>query len=375
MFLYVYCIFALVINNKIRQNQRNFFEISTLIMLCIVSGTRYYLGGTDYHVYKIVFDGLPTIKEFLMNYFHLHEYYITLGFEPGYLFLNSIVKTLGFNFFGFTLVNSIVFYTCLYLGLKKYTYNFNILIIVFLYKLFFYNTFISMRQSITVGIFFLAMTYIEKKKPFKYFTLSLIAISFHNGALILFPIYFISRFKISKNKLILLNVIFIPTILASFFNLPVMRLFDFVIGFFKNPVAIDKANNLINGVAFSSIGIFHTLEYFLIMFLLVIYFDKIIEVNEHSEFILKLFIILLPVFTLFRGYEILTRIKDYFTLTYGIILGYLCLINNGKYRDIVQIGTIIVCAYGFFRFIILFDGGALMPYETYILKEVSIFRK
>ena len=373
MFLFAFCVGILILNNDIKKDQKKYLEIATLFVLCIVSGTRYNLGGSDYSVYKTTFDSLPTLRVFFADFAHLHEHYFTFGFETGYLFLNSLVKTIGMNFYGFTLIHSVIFYVCLYIGLKRYVDNLNLLIIVFLYKLFFYNTFLSMRQSITIAIFLIAMHYIEEKKPVKYFALCTVAVFFHTAALILFPVYFIRKITLSKDKMILANVIFIPTILISFLNVPIMKLFSFAISLSGNPVIVMKANNLISAAAASPIGIFHTLEYLMIMTLIIYNYEKIINIDEHAEFILKLFMILLPVFTLFRGYEILTRIKDYFTFSYGIILGYLCLIDNREYRVLFQLGTIIVCAYGFFRFITLFGSGCLMPYESYITKGISIF--
>lgn len=363
----------LIINNIIIIHDKKYIEITTVVLLCIISGTRYLLGGTDYYLYNQVYNNLPTIKEFVANFNHLYDYYKTYNFEVGYLFFNSLFKTFGFNYFGFTLIHSIIFYSCLYKGLKRYSYNFNLLILVFLYKMFFYNTFISMRQSIALAIFFVSMHFIEERKFTKYILSCLFAMLFHNSALFLFPLYLIHYIELSKKRIIIANIIFIPTILVSYFNLPVIKLFSFILVVFKNSIAFDKASKLINGDTFSSIGIFHTFEYLLIMFLIIVYYDKIIKISIHSEFIIKMFLILLPIFTLFRGYEILTRIKDYLTLTYAIILGYLCLMQNKEKRFVVQIGTIIICAYGFFRFILLFDHGAMLPYQSYLLKGIGIF--
>jgi hypothetical protein len=372
--IFIWCVFAFVINNTLKyQKEKRIFEIITLFLLCVISGTRYYLGGTDYSIYESVYNSLPELNVFLRDYHIVDSIYRTLGFERGYLFLNSLIKTLGFNFYGFTLIHSVIFYTLFYLGLKRYTDNFNFIIIVFLYKLFFYNTFISMRQSLTVVIFFYALKYLEEKKSIKYFLCCLIGLSFHNGAIMMFFVYCINKLKLTKRSLVILNIIFIPTIIVGVLNFPVMKMFEFIINFYSNSTSIMKAESLINGELLSSIGLFHTFEYLLIMVLVIINFNKIINISRHSEFIIKLFLILLPILTLFRGYEILTRAKDYFTLTYGIILGYLCLINNGRYQNIIQYGTIIVCAYGFFRFILLFDNGAMIPYESYLFKNVSIF--
>lgn len=372
--LFLGCVLTLVINNQLTtQKEKRIFEITTLIVLCLVSGTRYYMGGSDYYVYKAVYDNMPTIPEFINKFLNIHDYYNTFGMETGYLLINSLIKSFGINFFGFTLLHSLFFYGCLYLGLKKYTENFSFLIIVFMYKMFFYNTFISLRQSITIGIFFLTMHYIFEKKIYKYFLTSVIAVLFHNGALLLFFVYFINKIKLTKKLLILLNVIFIPSSIISILNFPIMKVFDFIVNWFPTDESVEKAQSLFMATSTSGIGLFHSLEYFFIMLLVIINFDKIISVNKYSEFILKLFLILLPIFTLFRGYEILTRTKDYFTITYAIILGYLCLINKGKYKIIIQIVTVFICAFGFYRFILLFDGGAMMPYESYLFKRINIF--
>lgn len=368
------CSFSLLINNLLTNKYcKKILAVTMLILLCIISGTRYELGGTDYYLYRFVYDGLPSLGEFLENFKNLDSFYQTFGWERGYLFFNSLCKTLGFSFYGFTLVESIIFYIFMYIGYKKYSDNFSLLIIVFLYKIFFYNTFISMRQSITLAIFFVAMHYIQEKKPIKYYICCLVALIFHNAALVLFLLYPISKVKLTKKLLIRLNIIFIPTIIIGQLKLPVFQAFGFLGKIFTNDAAISKAQTIISGTSTSGLNIFHILEFFLIMLLVLIYYNKIVAVDKNAEFILKVFLCLLPIMTLFSGYEILTRVKDYFTLTYGVILGYLCLISGKKHLATIQLGTVIICAFGFFRFISLFDNGTLMPYVTYLTKGISIF--
>lgn len=245
--LFIFCVVMLIINNVIKNDKaKRICEILTLCVLCIISGTRYYLGGTDYYVYQTMFEAVPQLNEFSFSTVR----YIsgTYGAEQGFLFLCSVVKTIGFNFFGFTMIHSIIFYSAMYIGLKKYTKNFNFLIIIFIYKIFFYNTFISLRQSITIAIFFIALKYIQERKMIKYFVCCIIAATFHNGALLLFPIYFIGAFKLTKSRLILLNLIFIPTIILSTLKIPILSNFQWFINLFSNSTSIAKATNLINSV-------------------------------------------------------------------------------------------------------------------------------
>lgn len=108
------------------------------------------------------------------------------------------------------------------------------------------------------------------------------------------------------------------------------------------------------------------------MILIITNYKKIVDNNKDAELIIKIFLILLPIFTVLRGYIILTRLKDYFTFTYAIILLYLCNIDKKKYYTIIQIGTICICLLGYVKFIVSFDNGRMIPYSTYITKDTSI---
>lgn len=245
--IFIFCIIMLVFNNCLKeQKHKKIFEITTLIILCIISGTRYYLGGTDYYVYQQVFKAVPSIFRFDFN--TIHNIYYTYGMEKGFLYFVSILKTIGFNFLGFTLIHSIIFYTGLYVGLKRYTKNFNFLIIIFMYKLFFYNTFISLRQSITLVIFFIAIRFIQERKAIKYFLCCALAVFFHNGALILFPIYFINKIKLTNKRIIILNCIFVPTLIISLMNIPILNYIKEMANLFTSQASTDKANAIVNSI-------------------------------------------------------------------------------------------------------------------------------
>ena len=373
LFLFAFCVAMFFLNERVKNPKyKKIIEITTLVVLCIVSGTRYKLGGSDYIIYNAIYAYVPEINNF--NFFTVQSLDGLFGAEVGYLFICSVFKTLNFSFYGFILIHSIFFYSCMYFGLRKYIDNFNFLIILFLYKLFFYNTFISLRQSLTIAIFFIALKYIEEKKPWKYFLCCFLALTIHNGAIILFPIYFINKFNLTKKRLLIINCVFVATILFSVFDIPILKCFDFLANIFSLSGGVDKALAIINSTD-SSLNILHTIEYLIIMFIVIFNYKKLIKINPHSKFIIKLFLILLPLFTLFRGYSIFTREKDYFTFTYIIILSLVCKLISTNKKFLLQICTIMVCLVGFVRFIILFDDGAMMPYESYITKDVSIFRK
>ena len=59
----------------------------------------------------------------------------------------------------------------------------------------------------------------------------------------------------------------------------------------------------------------------------------------------------------------------------GPIVARKGLIDEKKMQKILQVGVVVVCLFGYVRYLILFDGGALMPYSSYLFKGISIFAK
>lgn len=371
--LFTFIVLMYLINSALIAKDRWIVEILTIFVLILVSGTRIDIGGWDYSVYKTVFDSLPKIDVFILNISRVNELYTTYGHEIGFLFFNSLVKTLNFNFYGFTLINAFIFYSILYIGLKRYFKNFNFFLILFLYKLFFYNTFISMRQSMTLAIFFLALQFLEEKKFIKYMLLCFVSVLFHNASIILFPVYLLNFYKLDKKLFALINFIFAPLIIISFYNLSILNIFSFVLDFSISPVIKSKLMNFFFSNQSVSLSLLNSIEYFLITILVFINFDKLKKYNPRFELFVKLFLILLPMFTLFRNYEILTRLKDYFIFTYAILLSYILESVSIANRKIIICLIILVCALGYFRFILTFDNRDLLPYRSYLFTEIRIF--
>lgn len=352
-----------------------FNEILMLGILIVISGTRYNLGGSDYELYRIVYENVPDLSTFISYAFGGINQYNYWGWEPGYMLLNSLGKTIGLTFNGFCLLHSLVFYILMYVGLRRYISNFNFLLIVFLYKLFFYETFVAMRQSLTIGMFFYSLKYLELKDWKKYFACSFLAVFFHRGAIILFFIYLINWFKLTKRTILWLNVIFIPTIIVSFVEIPILGSLDFILGYISDETFSMKTQNLLNAELSEGISIFHALEYFGVMWLMYSNLDKVDMSDRKIQLVIKLFLCLLPLFTLLRGYSIFTREKDYFVLMYASIIYYIGMRTTILHRVILFVMTGAICAFGFFRFILLFDNGGMIPYRSWLLMDnVSIFQ-
>ena len=104
--------------------------------------------------------------------------------------------------------------------------------------MFFYVTFVAMRQAFTVAGFFIIMRYLEERKWIKYYASLALVATFHYGALILFVLYPIFGLRIRKKRLLYFGVIFaILTVLSSLTG----NLLNFVVNFLGLTQLEDKA--------------------------------------------------------------------------------------------------------------------------------------
>lgn len=373
LIFFLFAVLGMILADRIEDEKKKKFMIVILFAgLTIISGTRFELGGNDYYIYRRAFEAVPDLWHLSELHSKIEGIKLVNLFEPGFLFFNSLVKTLGFNFYGFTLIESFIWYICMYKGLKRYVGDWTLVILVFMYKLFFYNTFISLRQALTIALFFVAMQYIQDKKPIQYYIICCIALTFHNGALLLFILYPLLQLRLDKKRLALVNVVcwtlfFLEKAGISIFIL-ITKVFELIN---SNSALIIKAKAWLSFE--EGLSIFHILEYMLLMFLVIMYYEELIQSDKNAEFILKIFLCLIPIFAIFSGNVVSTRFKDYFTITYGIILAYLCDIEKGRLKWMVRTGTVLICAYGYFRYLISFDQGGLLPYASYLGRGIHIF--
>lgn len=359
----------------------NFIVIALLIF---VSGTRYYMGGSDVYVYENVYNGTPTVGVVLRYILTGISDGVNTNYEIGFILICSVVKTLGFSFFGFTLIFAVLFYALMYNGLKEFVSEWAPFWAVFMYKLMFYNTFISVRQGLTMAVFCYAMKYIRDKQIIKYLLWCLIAFFIHRGALILFPLYFVQYIPISPRTIKYVALLFAPTWLIR--------------GQVDLGGVIDKAVKIIGfseksegwSEATEPISIIHTLECYIIVILVLLFYKKIISTRKQREvkLVLQLFILTIPIFTLLSNWIVMTREKDYFVMMYGILFGYLLeggttsnqegsvgqhFVGQSNAR-VIAACIFVACFIGMVRYVLVFDGGALMHFTSFITEGVSIFR-
>lgn len=365
---------------------RRRFCVLIIFYLTFLSGTRYCLGGNDYYEYQLYFNNYPYFSDFFYYLFNDTDYLLMLGHNVGdfgFIALMSLIKTLGFNYHGFILIHAIIFYLCLYHGLKRYCKDWTLLIPVFMAKLFFYNTFVSMRQSLTIAAFFLTFRYIDKGNYLKYCLAVTLAATLHIAAVILYPVYFIRFFKITRNRLILISLVFLPTVIFSYIGNPflpaIIGAFD-VIGY----VRLTGWLTHLSPDSIKHISLSQLAEWLFMLVLILLYYRKILKVKQ-SELMIKLFFILLPMYTIFRSFIFFIRLRDYFLITYGVLLGYIWFDKNvsrfvmtAKYKwseVLFRMIVLIVSYIGMVIGILKFDDGHFINYSSFIANGFWIWDK
>lgn len=338
-----------------------------ILVLALISGLRFEIGGTDYFVYERVYKSLPTLKLFFEKFNTINTEYTTYGHEKGWLFIMSFFKTLNFNYNAFLFAHSVFFFYSLYKFLKNYNAYPMLTLLLFMYMMYFYNSMVSLRQSTTIAIFFLLLPYLQKRKFIKYFVVVGLSVMIHRAAIILVIPYFIYSFKPNKKFLMFLLFLSIPLLAMSIFRINILNIFSPVLPLINKLLGATTAmkfESLISGGG-ESINILHSFQYLAVLFLTIVFYDYLMIFNKNNmKMAIVMLICLYPILIIFRNYAILTRIKDYFVLFYGVVLGMMCYIRSGRYAKYILPVCILLCGWGFFRYIFSFDDGHFIEYQS-----------
>lgn len=148
--------------------------------------------GDDWMNYYPVFQK-SGIDEITLNVFG-----DKLVYEPGFMALLFICKTISGEFQFFVFICSLINTLLLFRFLSKRVDNFPLALVVYLCMGGFILHTNLMRNSISILIFINSLEFIENRKPLPYFLLCLLAISFHLSGLLFIPLYFFFHKKCNK---------------------------------------------------------------------------------------------------------------------------------------------------------------------------------
>lgn len=339
--------------------------------MAFITGTRFSLGGYDYQNYAFFYDNVIAIHKLDLGEFFSTEKII--GYDRGWYILNSIVKASGLNFFALTMTVSFLFMIVVWWVIRKYLENEMLIPVTFLGFYFLDVGFVYMRQSIAIAIFALSIRFLigNKRNAFMYFGLITIAATVHFSAFVLYPLWFFT--KVTWTKRGARDTVLIGSLL---FILPVLGVkFDNVISRFGGLIGGNGGSKITEvGVRYAA-GMVNPMH--LIIFLLLSFFairainDK--ENNEVQNGFMWIFMMLLPIYTIFAGTEIIIRNQFYFYLAIPVVLDFALRRFKEGSKVVLTSGYLILCLALMFKFAISFDDGELTAYINFIQNDMNIF--
>ncbi|WKA50213.1 EpsG family protein [Planococcus liqunii] len=196
LWIYFYFILRVVKSND---PHKRFYEALLYgFSLFLLMGLRHSTVGSD-------------IMQYLSTYNNssFYSYYELLkNSEWGFEAFNIILKNFYINEQGYLLITSfliVLAFSVFYFKYSKYIFlSFFLHLTIGLFTM----SMSGIRQTLAVGIILFAFQYIIKKKFFIFSFLILLAFTFHNSAIVFFPVYFLRNIVINrKNGSVILGIV------------------------------------------------------------------------------------------------------------------------------------------------------------------------
>lgn len=235
--------------------------------------------------------------------------------EPGFTILLLTCKSIWNNYHFFVFVCTIINTALLYRFLSKRTNNIpmGLVVCISMGGLYLYTD--LMRNAISILIFINSIEYIEKKKPIPYFSLCLLACTFHSTAVLYIPLYFILNRKI--NKWLFISIFAVGNIILLL-KIPVLMSIISLVASFINPeleAHINAYTKLMHEEGFQiSIGY---LERLFTGIMVIIYINKLRKVRANNDIFINSLLLYFIMFFFFSEFKTLSlRLSLLFSFAY-----------------------------------------------------------
>lgn len=198
--------------NQAKQHKK--YIIFMMVLLILQSGLRHVAVGSDTYQYSIGYYLDVEQSSWLSLWNDFFEFFnYGTGKDPGYrLLLKAIQYVLPTYQLYLLGLATFVFYGLGKLFIRYTSSNYEVLVAIALYQCLYYSFFsiTGMRQTMATGFLFLAIPFVERRKPLQFALLVLIAATQHKSALLFAPFYFLPLIKNSRAMLIGSFISFIP---------------------------------------------------------------------------------------------------------------------------------------------------------------------
>lgn len=168
--------------------------------------------GADTEIYLNALDDYRSLNKSLIWSTNLKW---SSDFEFGYIILTKLCAMFNFDNQIFMLSIAVLIYIPICVWLYKYSED-PVLSIFLYFGLGIYEYSLGLfRQMIAMSITIIGFKYIKERKIFRYTIMVLIAVLFHKTAIVVYPLYFISKIRPTKSIKMLAGIEIITFILSS----------------------------------------------------------------------------------------------------------------------------------------------------------------
>lgn len=266
--------------------------------------------GTDWVAYLDYYNNLNNL-DIVKGY----------SFEYGYYLLNKLFFTIGFNYWTFKVITSVLISVLFYFAIRSHTKHMSMAILLGLFY-FFYPSVEAVRQSISIVLFFYSLKYIngKGKRNFAcYFALNLIGLLFHRTAIFCLIYYFFHKFKIVKIAAVVFVAVFLVRTEQLMQALSHMPIISNRIGYYLK--------GSVGSIDFAHILSLKNIEYFILTVVMTLMKGKTQKQKAVRDLILLGFIVMVS----FGSYiDAMYRLAYYSDI--GVLIAY-CMIYDKIRRE------------------------------------------
>lgn len=334
-------------NNKLHLFP-NKIVISILVILpmILVMGLRYQI-GKDYANYEFIF-------------YRIKNYSDAYGMEIAYYLINSAIGRLTDNpqwvFFVISILINILFVK----GMVKNGGSLYYGILAFMGLGYWFYAMNIQRQYVACAIIFIGWKHLEHRELKKFLPYIIIAMTFHNSAIIVLPLYFLLNYVNGKRFYYsTFVVIAVTTILRGSIFVLLQK-----IGFYGVYLEGSYLNNSPSVVNIIIAGIF--------MIATTIFYKKLVQIKKENEIRVKvIWLLLLVNLFLWTFGDVALRMLVYLNPISLLLIQDIIHCFSPKMRQVMKIGVGVLC-WCFMMIIITYSGNASQHFLPYRYRTLWI---
>lgn len=204
---------ALVSNSSRRGKSGSLFVLGvTFVAFLLLTSLRMEDVGNDTINYASFFARA-------INNLDFWQLLLSSRFEIGFSFVVYVIAQLTGNFNIFLLCVTAFYLYSVCRFVRKFAISYGSVVLLAFGFSVFYDSFVTLRQCIAIGIYLFAIDSFLDRKPLRYSALVLVACSFHLSAVVLLPVYLLPkmRFAFASDYIKILFAAICCTIMVSVF--------------------------------------------------------------------------------------------------------------------------------------------------------------